>query len=372
MHVLLLSAYDALSHRYWREGMVDALSAHTRDHTFSVHTLPPRYFSWRFRGNPLTWSGIDFTVDEPPFDLLVTTSMTDLSALKGLNPSVRNLPTLLYVHENQFAYPKRSAPDHELERQVTSLYSTLAADRVLFNSAFNRDTFMEGADNLLRRLPDQVPKDIIPRIERKMDLLPVPLQDECFLPDTSASTDRLTLVWNHRWESDKGMDRLLCFVEALDQIESPITVHILGQSGNRIPHDMVKVQSALKDRGQLGEFGFVENRTQYLRLLQSSHIVVSTSEHDFQGLSILEAMACGCRPLVPDRLAYPEFLGSQYRYSGHEDHPIEARSAVMLLSRWIDELPPPQVPDDLRWQQLGSCYVDAFAKSIQTSKEQSR
>ena len=65
VHVLLLSAYDALSHIYGRKDMVDALS----DHTFAVHTLPPRYFSWRFRGNPLTWSGIDFTVDEPPLDL---------------------------------------------------------------------------------------------------------------------------------------------------------------------------------------------------------------------------------------------------------------------------------------------------------------
>ena len=69
VHVLLLSAYDALSHRYWRKGMVDALS----DHMFAVHTLPHRYFSWRFRGNPLTWSGIDFNVDEAPLDIIVTT-----------------------------------------------------------------------------------------------------------------------------------------------------------------------------------------------------------------------------------------------------------------------------------------------------------
>ena len=69
VHVLLLSAYDALSQRYWRKGMVDALS----DHMFAVHTLPHRYFSWRFRGNPLTWSGIDFNVDDAPLDIIVTT-----------------------------------------------------------------------------------------------------------------------------------------------------------------------------------------------------------------------------------------------------------------------------------------------------------
>ena len=366
MHVLLLSAYDALSHRYWREGVAGALT----DHTFSVHTLPPRYFSWRFRGNPLSWSGVDFSENEPSFDLLLTTSMTDLSALRGLNPSVRNLPTMLYVHENQFAYPKRSAPDHELERQVTSLYSALSADKVTFNSTFNKSTFMAGVASLLKRLPDQVPDDVLARIERKSDVLHVPLQGECFLPDTSAAQERLTLVWNHRWESDKGLDRLLCLVKSLNEINIPLTFHILGQSGNRIPNEISEVRSQLEEQGRLGEFGFTKDRSKYLALLQSSHVVVSTSEHDFQGLSILEAMACGCRPLVPDRLAYPEFIDPGFRYQSHEDHAVEARSAITLLKSWIGNLPAGQVPEQLHWQHLGPCYVDAFIDTRQTAQEQ--
>ena len=366
MHVLLLSAYDALSHRYWREGVTGALT----DHTFSVHTLPPRYFSWRFRGNPLSWSGVDFSENEPSFDLLLTTSMTDLSALRGLNPSVRNLPTMLYVHENQFAYPKRSALDHELERQVTSLYSALSADKLMFNSTFNRNTFMEGVDLLLKRLPDQVPDDVLARIEQKSNVLHVPLQDECFLPDTSAAQDRLTLVWNHRWESDKGLDRLLCFVKSLNEVNTPLTFHILGQSGNRTPNELSVVRSLLDEQGRLGEFGFVKDRAKYLALLQSSHVVVSTSEHDFQGLSLLEAMACGCRPLVPDRLAYPEFIDTRFRYQPYDDRVVEALSATELLRSWIGNLPAGQVPKQLRWQHLGSCYVDAFIDTVQTSQEQ--
>ncbi|MEM1008468.1 MAG: DUF3524 domain-containing protein, partial [Myxococcota bacterium] len=49
--VLLLSAYDAQSHRQWWKGLVRAL-----DHwNWCVKTLPARYFSWRFRGNALSW-----------------------------------------------------------------------------------------------------------------------------------------------------------------------------------------------------------------------------------------------------------------------------------------------------------------------------
>ena len=43
MRILLLSAYDAESHRYWREGLVSRFP----EHHWQVLRLPPRYFNWR-------------------------------------------------------------------------------------------------------------------------------------------------------------------------------------------------------------------------------------------------------------------------------------------------------------------------------------
>ncbi|MFC6979090.1 tRNA-queuosine alpha-mannosyltransferase domain-containing protein [Microbulbifer taiwanensis] len=48
---MLLSAYDADSHKRWRRGLVAAIP----EWQWTQLTLPPRYFSWRIRGNSLSW-----------------------------------------------------------------------------------------------------------------------------------------------------------------------------------------------------------------------------------------------------------------------------------------------------------------------------
>jgi hypothetical protein len=73
--VLLLSAYDAMSHRCWRRGLVKAFP----EYEWTVLTLPPRHFSWRIRGNGLTWAFSKRRALSRPYDLVITTSMTDLA-----------------------------------------------------------------------------------------------------------------------------------------------------------------------------------------------------------------------------------------------------------------------------------------------------
>src|SRR5690606_16267725 len=93
--VLLLSAYDAASHRRWRQ----QLESMVPEYHWQTLTLAPRFFQWRIRGNPVSW------FDEPclqqPWDLVIATSMVDLATLRGLNPSLAKVPCLLYMHENQ-------------------------------------------------------------------------------------------------------------------------------------------------------------------------------------------------------------------------------------------------------------------------------
>ena len=47
--------------------------------------------------------------------------------------------------------------------------------------------------------------------------------------------------------------------------------------------------------------------------MDKSDFVVSTSLHDFQGLSILEAVSRGCLPLLPKRVVYPEYFSERPR-----------------------------------------------------------
>jgi hypothetical protein len=108
--------------------------------------------------------------------LLIATSMVDLSTLRGFIPALAaKLPTLLYFHENQFAYPTRDAQRNNAEIQLVPLYAALCADSLVFNSEYNRSTFLAGARALLRRLPDYVPKGLLAAQLEQSHVLPVPV-----------------------------------------------------------------------------------------------------------------------------------------------------------------------------------------------------
>ncbi|WP_460233902.1 tRNA-queuosine alpha-mannosyltransferase domain-containing protein [Aurantivibrio plasticivorans] len=311
MKILLLSAYTARSHQYWIDSL---LNMFPNDH-WTVLSLPPRYFSWRIRGNSLSWAYNERDTLEQHYDLIVATSMVDLSALRGLVPAIARIPTLVYFHENQFAYPLSSNQQgQQVEPQILNLYTALAADCVVFNSEYNRASFLDGATQLLKKLPDHVPNNLVPLIRDKSHVVAVPIRDITH-PDSPqcSSATRFSIVWNHRWEYDKGVDQLLACLQKLPS-ELDLTFHIVGQAFRQTPKSMTNVLECLKERDWLGQCGYIENRHGYLSLLQKTHAVLSTALHDFQGLSVLEACLSGCWPIVPNRLAYREFIPESNRY----------------------------------------------------------
>ena len=183
--ILLLSAYDAASHQYWRQQLyVMFAQCH-----WTTLSLPARYFAWRVRGNSLSWAFNHRRELTDNHDLVIATSLCDLASLRGFVPELARIPTLLYFHENQLAYPDSGQQHASVEPAMVNLYSALCADRLAFNSEWNRRSFLSGIEALLRKLPDAVPAGLPALLHAKSTVLPVPLGDELFEADARTGCD---------------------------------------------------------------------------------------------------------------------------------------------------------------------------------------
>lgn len=330
MRVLLLSAYDAGSHRYWRRGLADMLPAWE----WRSLTLPPRHFSWRVRGNPLHWALRERARLECQPDLLVATSMVDLATLRGLVPSLAAVPTLLYFHENQFAYPQGRGRHGLLEAQMVSLYGALAADQLAFNSAYNRDSFLAGVDELLARLPDYAPREAVEHLTRRSVVLPVPLLSGsdraasagCWPKVLGPGEPPLRLVWPGRLEYDKGGEGLERILARLEASDLDYHLALVGQEFRQLPAVFGRIREHYGHR--LVHFGWLERVADYHRLLAEADMVLGTALHEFQGVAVMEAVARGCVPVLPARLAYPELYPAEFLYDSRPDEPEREADAA--------------------------------------------
>ncbi|WP_417226800.1 tRNA-queuosine alpha-mannosyltransferase domain-containing protein [Amphritea sp.] len=351
MKILLLSAYDAASHRYWHQGVMENLS----QHQWTLLTLPPRYFSWRIRGNSLSWAMNERETLEQPYDLVIATSMTDLSALRGFVPHLASIPTLVYFHENQFAYPESGREYGNVEPKILNIYTALAADHICFNTFYNRNTFLNGCRALLKKLPDQVPAGVVEQLEERSSVLQVPLPSSAYQPH-NPQCGAVRLIWNHRWEFDKGPDRLLRAVEGLCDAGVDFRLDVVGQQFRRVPPVFEELKTLLAERA--GHWGFVESVAEYRLLLQQADIVLSTALHDYQGIAVLEGAAAGALPLVPNRLAYPELFPQECCYQSGDAESQALVSAVINYADAKQQGHPPAAPDisGLSWGNMAQQY----------------
>ncbi|MFK7862994.1 MAG: DUF3524 domain-containing protein [Pseudohongiellaceae bacterium] len=335
--MLVLSAYDAISHKLWRE----RLQALFDDVSWTELSLAPRHFSWRIRGNSLLWASKEKELLSQDYDLLIATSMVDLSSLRGFIPSLAQIPTLLYVHENQFAYPTNRSNKQNAELMLVPLYAALCADAVAFNSDFNRRSFLAGADALLKKLPDQFPESIMEKLQEST-VVPVPLPKSEPRSRPASRFEPLSVVWNHRWEYDKGPELLLAIVSLITRKELRIKLDVVGQQFRQQPREFEEIDELLTIHSdstaiKRGLFGFVDNSADYHALLSSSDVVLSTAEHDFQGLAVQEACLKGCVPLTPDALAYPEYIPPKNRFAAGANVEATAKAAVAMLISYQDQ-----------------------------------
>jgi glycosyltransferase involved in cell wall biosynthesis len=268
----------------------------------------------------------------------------------------------MYFHENQFAYPSSTQQHASIEPQMVNLYSALAADYVLFNSHYNRQTLLDGARVLLKKMPDFAPLEAIEKIRQRSNVLPVPIQPANISSDKKATPSQtLKVIWNHRWEYDKGPEVLQQVIRLNEKRGLDIQFTIAGRRFRSIPEPFKDLQNP--PANCVIHMGTFEDRAQYLSALSQHHVVLSTAHHEFQGLAMLEGATYGCTPLAPNDLAYPEWIPPDCLYQTHSN--VEAQANIILnhLSQWqTGSIPATPDTQSYIWPELAKQYSEKLLK----------
>jgi glycosyltransferase involved in cell wall biosynthesis len=306
MRILLIEPFMGESHKAWAEGY----ALHSQ-HDVQVMGLPGRHWKWRMHGAAETFARMYHEAQLAP-DLILATDMLDVAGFLALTRDrTATTPIAVYFHENQLAYPwSPSDPDPQLQRDHHYGYinyrSALVADRVLWNSAYNQTSFLAGLDKLLRAFPDHQELGNVDLIRQKSTVLPLGMAFHPTDARRSASTEPPLIIWNHRWEYDKGPDLFFETLMTLADEGIAFRLAVLGRSYNKTPSIFAEARERLQDR--IVHWGFVESGVHYHALLAQGDLLPVTSQQDFFGASIVEAMHHGCMPLLPDALAYPAHI----------------------------------------------------------------
>jgi glycosyltransferase involved in cell wall biosynthesis len=314
MKIALLEPFLTGSHAVWAE----EYAARSR-HRIKVFGLPGRYWKWRMHGGAVSLAREFLASDFRP-DLLLATDMLDLAVFLALTRRrTAALPVAVYFHENQLTYPWSPA-DPDVSHQRDGHYafinytSALAADAVLFNSDYHRHSFLEQLPQFLKTFPDLNETQSVDRVREKSRTLPLGLdlrRFDAYREKSSAADNRSPLLlWNHRWEYDKHPEAFFNTLFRLQDEGLAFELAVLGESYRRRPEIFAIARTRLKER--IVHWGYVESFAEYARWLWRADILPVTAIHDFFGASVVQALYCACRPLLPQRLAYPEHIPADY------------------------------------------------------------
>ncbi|XP_016952000.1 glycosyltransferase-like domain-containing protein 1-like [Drosophila biarmipes] len=315
-HILIIEPFYGGSHKQ----LIDTLIEGLREEDYELFSLPAKKWHWRARTSALHFSQL-IPLDHK-YQVLFASSVLSLAELIGVRPDLGTCRKIVYFHENQLIYPVREVKQRDCQYGFNEILTCLAADLVLFNSQFNCTSFLDNVQPFLKIQPDFRIKQIREKIEKKCQVLYFPVKFQRFPnrrdgpkednPDPRQDRECLHLIWPHRWEHDKNPKLL---AEALDELHGrnvDFKVTICGESYQEIPEAFVDIQEKLGSK--LVNFGHLD-REQYVRTLLSADIVISTADHEFFGVAMLEATYCGCYPLVPNRLVYPEIYPKENLYN---------------------------------------------------------
>jgi glycosyltransferase involved in cell wall biosynthesis len=370
MRILIVEPFFAGSHKQWAE----ALQRFSK-HEIKILSLPGRHWKWRMFGGAVNLAEKFLTSDFCP-DLLIASDMLDLATFVSLcRHRLSKTAISIYFHENQITYPW-SPNDEDVVLKRNNHYgfinytSALVADSVFFNSEYHLTSFTDSLEPFLKQFPDHKNLENINQIRVKSKVLYLGIDLKKFDGFNSQYThNKPVILWNHRWEYDKNPDLFFKTLLRLKDEDIPFKLIVLGQSYSKMPSIFEDVEKVFAD--QIVHFGFVSSFKGYAKLLCQSDILPVTSNQDFFGGSVIEAIYCNCFPILPNRLAYPEHIPKNVHptqfYNNEEELYNKLKFAVLNTKKLISSESLRSFVARYDWSNLAPVYDSTFEKLVHSS-----
>uniref|UniRef100_A0A8C3KCS0 tRNA-queuosine alpha-mannosyltransferase n=1 Tax=Calidris pygmaea TaxID=425635 RepID=A0A8C3KCS0_9CHAR len=169
MSVLLIEAFYGGSHKQ----LMDLLQEELQEDAV-LCTLPAKKWHWKARTAALYF--MQTVPTSANYRILFASSVLNLAELAALRPDLGKLKKVLYFHENQLAYPVQKCQERDFQYGYNQILSCLVADVVVFNSAFNMESFLTSIGKFMKLIPDHRPKDLEKIIRPKCQVLYFPVR----------------------------------------------------------------------------------------------------------------------------------------------------------------------------------------------------
>ena len=361
MKMLLIEPYYTGSHKQWTDGY----KKYSR-HEIKILSMKGQFWKWRMHGGAVTLAEEFNRMDWDP-DLILATDMLDLTTFLALTlEKSHGIPTVIYFHENQLSYPW-SPEDRDIQKNRDNHYgfinyaSALAADRVFFNSEFHMNSFLDALHPFLKHFPDHNELESINIIRNKSSVLHLGMDLQPFENRKVDKKGKPLILWNHRWEYDKNPELFFSVLEKVKNNSYDFSLVVLGENFSQSPAVFEHAKNIFKN--EIVQWGYTESYDEYAEWLWKADILPVTSNQEFFGASVMEAIYCDTWPILPDRLTYPELIPKK----SQKEHLYSNESELYKNIIWaiknyekVRESKLSAIAQQFDWQTMAPFYDKVF------------
>jgi glycosyltransferase involved in cell wall biosynthesis len=146
-------------------------------------------------------------------------------------------------------------------------------------------------------------------------------------------------------------------------------VAILGENFKQQPVEFLQAQKVLGER--IVHFGYANNFDTYADWLWQADLLPVTSNQDFFGISVMQAIYCNCYPILPKRLAYPELIPAEFHpnhFYNDLDDLVDRLDATLRNIKNIRQQSLQSVAAPYDWSHMAPVY-DSHLEQIKNSRQ---